>query len=355
MAEPDVPGVDLEKVSAFFAKHVPGAGLPLRFEMISGGRSNLTYAVFGADGQRYVLRRPPLGHVLPTAHDMAREYRVLSGLAKTRVPAPRPFALCEDSEVNGAPFYVMDFREGHVLQDSIPEGYAESPEERLSLCSGIIDALVELHGVDYRAVGLADFGRPDGYLERQVRRWSQQWERSKTRELTEIDELIRRLNGALPQNSENTIVHGDYRLGNMALDPTDPGRIVAIFDWEMSTLGDPLSDLGYLLIYWLEADDPEEVLRSDPISAIVAKPGFMTRDELAQEYARRSGRDISKLDFYRVLATYKLAVISEGIHARFLKGKTVGEGFSFAGQAAERLAHRALALADQSNDASLRG
>jgi aminoglycoside phosphotransferase (APT) family kinase protein len=219
----------------------------------------------------------------------------------------------------------------------------------------LVDTLVRLHAVEPAAVGLADFGRPDGYLERQVRRWSQQWERSATEPLPAIDELIRRLRRALPQASDASIVHGDYRLGNLALDPADPGRVLAIFDWEMATLGDPLADLGYTMIYWGEKSD--EGLEGHPLphAALTAREGFLTRDELVEEYARRSGRDVSAIDFYRVLALYKGAVIAEGIYARFLQGKTVGEGFEGFTRASSGLARAALAVADASSLAALRG
>ncbi len=347
------PGVDVPRVSRFFAERVERASGSLTFELIGDGRSNLTYLARCGDAS-WVLRRPPLGHVLPTAHDMSREFRVLRALAETSVPVPRPFVLCEDEAVNGAPFYVMEYTPGVIVADRLPDGFAEKPEERRRISLALIDTLVELHAVDYDAVGLSDFGRPAGYLERQIRRWSEQWERSKTREMPAIDELVRRLRAALPEGGDATIVHGDYRLGNMALDPDDPGRVVAIFDWEMATLGDPLADLGYTLMYCGEASDPPEVLAQSPILAVMAQPGFLSRSELVEAYARRSGRDVSAIDFYRVLALYKSAVISEGIHARFLQGKTVGEGFETFKKQAESVARRALAIADESRLPGLR-
>jgi aminoglycoside phosphotransferase (APT) family kinase protein len=341
MDSEDVPGIDLGRVSRFFAEHVPGADVPLRFELLSGGRSNLTYRVSGA-GQSWVLRRPPLGHVLPTAHDMAREFRVLRGVAGTAVPAPVPVALCQDDSVNGSPFYVMEYRAGVILETEIPEGFVEREEERRKLSLSLIEALVELHAVDYVAVGLGDFGRPDGYLERQVRRWAQQWERSKTRDVPEVEKLIGILKRSIPTSPAATLVHGDYRLGNMALDPKAPARILAIFDWEMATLGDPLADLGYTLIYWGEVGDPDDVTGLGPYRSVTARPGFLTRAELVQEYARRSGREVETIDFYSMLALYKLAVISEGIYARYLQGKTVGEGFDQIVRRSSDLARSAL-------------
>jgi aminoglycoside phosphotransferase (APT) family kinase protein len=348
----DPQGIRRDAVERYFAERVPGGAGPLAFTLIAGGRSNLTYRVDGPGGT-WVLRRPPLGHVLPTAHDMAREHRVLSALAGTGVPVARPIALCEDASVNDAPFYVMAYVEGVVLEAKLPPGFAETAAERRRIGDALIGTLAQLHAVDVAAVGLADFGRPDGYLERQVRRWAQQWERSKTGPLPAIEELARRLAAAIPRSPAPTLVHGDYRLGNLALALRDPGRVVAIFDWEMATLGDPLADLGYTLIYWTE---PGDAATGTPIGAsVTAQPGFHTRAELIEGYARASGRDVAAIDFYQVLALYKLAVISEGIYARFRMGKTLGPGFENMQRAAEPLAARALALASASAEPRLRG
>jgi len=352
--EPVPPGVDAARVSAWFARALPGLGAPRRFELIAGGRSNLTYRV-ACEGGVCVLRRPPLGHVLATAHDMAREHRILAALADTDVPVARPLALCEDASVNGAPFYVMEHRPGVVVDERLPEGFAAEPAQRRRMGLALMDVLARLHRLDWRALGLADFGRPDGYLERQVRRWAQQWERSKVADVPEIDALIARLRAALPSSPPAAVVHGDYRLGNVALDPADPGRIVAVFDWEMATLGDPLADLGYTLVYWGEEADTAEMRMPGRFQAVTAAPGFPTRAELVAEYALRSGRDAANVDFYRVLALYKLAVISEGIYARHLQGKTVGKGFENLQRTSPALARQALALADASPDPALRG
>jgi aminoglycoside phosphotransferase (APT) family kinase protein len=344
-------GIHVENVSRFLREHVPGCTPPFAFELISGGRSNLTYLVRDAAGRALVLRRPPLGHVLPTAHDMAREFRVLRGLEGTKVPAPRPLALCEDPAVNGMPFYAMSWCPGVVPADDLPPGFATLPAQRARMSEAFVDTLVALHAVDFRAVGLGDLGRPDGYLERQVRRWSQQWERSRTAPLPAIEELLRRLAAGLPPSPPPAIVHGDYRIGNMAFDPADPGRVVAVFDWEMATLGDPLADLGYALIYWKEIGDP-------PWSRLprgTDHPGFWTRAEIAAEYAKRSGRDVAHVEFYQVLALTKLAVISEGIYARHHQGKTLGRGFEDVRRESEPLAAHALELADAAADPRLRG
>jgi aminoglycoside phosphotransferase (APT) family kinase protein len=344
------PGVDLARLQPWFAAHVEGATVaPLHASLISGGRSNLTYSV-GDDTHEWVLRRPPLGHVLPTAHDMAREYTVLSALAGSDVPVPRTLAFCDDDAVNDAPFYVMEKVDGEILRT--PAQLASLPAADARRCSEeLIDVLVAIHAVDYRAAGLSEFGHPDGYVERQVRRWGEQWERSKSRELPEIEELARRLRAALPDSPAPTIVHGDYRLDNTMLAADDPGRIVAVLDWEMATLGDPLSDVGLFLVYW--GRDQVNLGDADPSKSPGA--GFLTRAEVADHYATASGRDVSQLDFYEMLASYKLAIILEGIHARYLMGKTVGEGFDHIGTMVESIASSALDTASRSNIAALRG
>jgi aminoglycoside phosphotransferase (APT) family kinase protein len=349
-----LPGVDAESVAKFFAAHVEGGDVPLAFSFLSGGRSNLTYRVDGG-GRSWVLRRPPLGHVLPTAHDMAREHRVLSALRDTGLPVPRTRALCTDESVTGAPFYVMDFAPGVVIEEEMPAGYAATPAERRGIGAALMQTLARLHAVDWRAAGLDGFGRPDGYLARQVRRWSEQWERSKAGEVPEIRELIRRLEAALPETPEATLVHGDWRLGNVALDPADPGRVVAIFDWEMATLGDPLADVGYTLVHWGEPGDAPGSRGPGRYAAVTTAPGFHTRAELVEEYSRASGRDVASVDFYEVLALYKLAVISEGAYARWRAGLTAGEGFEHVERVSVSLCEAALAIAERSALPGLRG
>ncbi|HET9729640.1 MAG TPA: phosphotransferase family protein [Acidimicrobiia bacterium] len=341
-----VPGVDLERLRPWFADHVADAtGAPLHAALISGGRSNLTYSI-GDGTHEWVLRRPPLGHVLPTAHDMGREFTVLRALAPTEVPVPTPYAFCDDDAVNDAPFYVMEKVNGTILRT--PADLAALSRDDARRCSeALVDVLVAIHAVDYRAVGLEEFGRPDGYVERQVRRWGEQWERSKTRDLPAIDELARRLRAALPESPPPTIVHGDYRLDNTMLAPNDPGRIVAVLDWEMATLGDPLADVGLFLLYYA---------RDDGVSATIsADDGFLSRDDAVERYAKQSGRDVSQLDFYEALAAYKLAIILEGIHARFLMGKTVGDGFEHIGAMVEVMVNNALEACSRSSIAALHG
>jgi aminoglycoside phosphotransferase (APT) family kinase protein len=347
----DTPeGVDLERLRPWFATHVAAAGdAELHAELIAGGRSNLTYAI--GNGERsWVLRRPPLGHVVETAHDMGREYRVLSALAGTEVPVPKVEAFCDDPEVNGAPFYVMERVEGRVLRN--PTDMKElSPEEAARCSDALVDVLAALHSVDYEAIGLGGFGKPDGFLARNVARWGKQWQANKTAEVAAVDELARRLDAALPESGPPAIVHGDYRLDNTMLAPDDAGRIVAVLDWEMSTLGDPLTDLGLLLVYWGGGAQPA-ILTAQGVSDV---PGFATTDHLIDRYRERSGRSIEHLDFYVVFAMYKLVVILEGINARYRMGKTLGEGFGEMGEMVAALADQAIARADAAADPRLHG
>ncbi len=349
------PGVDLERLRPWFAEHVAGAaGGELAAALISGGRSNLTYAIDDTSrsglAPRWVLRRPPLGHVLPTAHDMTREYKVLTALALTGVPVPSTLAFCDDVTVNDAPFYVMELVEGKILRTA--SDIAELSHDDARRCSEeLVDVLVAIHAVDYESVGLGDFGHPDGYVERQVRRWGEQWERSKTRELAVVDELARRLRAAIPVSPPPTIVHGDYRLDNTMLALDDPGKIVAVLDWEMATLGDPLADLGLYLLYYVR----DEAQTGNVGATISSEAGFLSRDDVVERYAMKSGRDVSQLDFYEALAAYKLAIILEGIHARFLMGKTVGEGFDHIGSMVEVMVQGALQQCSRSSIPALRG
>lgn len=347
-------GVDLEALRPYFAANVRDAtDAPLSAGLIAGGRSNLTYAVSqDHDGatRTWVLRRPPLGHVLPTAHDMEREARVLSALAGSPVPVPEVFAVCTDASVPGAPFYVMEKIEGRVLRTAEEAATLDARDARA--CSeALVDVLVAIHSVDPAAVGLGDFGHPEGFVARQVRRWSQQWERSKTRELPAIDELARRLAAAVPVSGPPALVHGDYRLDNTILATDDPGRIAGVLDWEMATLGDPLTDLGLFLLYWDQAD----ATIAGSTEAVGTLPGFLPRGEIVARYARGSGRRVDDLDYYEVLARFKLAIILEGIHARFQMGKTLGEGFDHMGGMVAVLSDTALELANGSAIPALRG
>ncbi|MEU1499311.1 phosphotransferase family protein [Streptomyces sp. NPDC005732] len=313
------PGLDLDRLRGLLDAERPGLTHgPLTGRLIEGGRSNLTYAV--TDGTtRWVVRRPPLGHVLATAHDMKREHRVISALHPTAVPVPRPVLLCEDAEVLGAPFYVMEFVDGtpyRTAEQLAPLGARRTRNAVL----GLVDTLVELHAVDPAEVGLADFGRPEGFLDRQLRRWGKQLDASRNRELTGIDELHAALGRALPHSPAPTVVHGDYRLDNVLIGDDD--RIKAILDWEMSTLGDPLTDLGLLVMYSAPLELPDS-----PISTTASAAGHPDPAEIVERYAARSGRDASDVAWYTAFAWFKLAVILEGIHYRYTLGQTVGAGF----------------------------
>ncbi|MFD0029449.1 phosphotransferase family protein [Streptomyces sp. NPDC055059] len=326
-----VVGVDVPALQRHFERHVPECAGELSLSLLHGGRSNLTYEV--TDGtHRWVLRRPPLGVLTPTAHDMDREYRVVAALGGTGVPVARAVLSCTDAEVIGAPFCVVDFVEGTVLRDG-EEAAALPAADARRAGDALVDALVELHSVDAAEAGLGDFGRPEGYLERQLRRWRGQWAKVATRELPGLGALHDRLAASLPASSGAAVVHGDYRLDNTILAPGDFGRIAAVVDWEMATLGDPLADLGMLLMYW----DPvcESVLGTSHVPS--ANPGFPTGRELAERYAARSGRDVASIAWYQALGCFKLAVIAEGIHARYLAGQTVGTGFERVGSAVPAL------------------
>ena len=294
--------------------------------LIAGGKSNLTYRVHSAAGE-VILRRPPLGHILPTAHDMAREYRVLTALHGTAVPAPRTLLLGAGDSALGTPFYVMERVVGHICRDQLPPGYADTPTDRAAIGTGLIDVLATLHTIDPAEVGLDDFGRPDGFMERQLRRWSEQWQRSKDEDLPALDALRDDLAATLPSQGPSAIVHGDYRLDNVVLHPTRAGEIVAVLDWEMSTLGDPLADLGALLAYWTEANDDEVLVRARIVGPVTAAEGFPTRDQVIERYAQRTGFDLSTISWYQSFAFFKLAVICQGIAARAAGGAMLGSGF----------------------------
>ncbi|MWA04787.1 phosphotransferase [Actinomadura sp. LD22] len=346
-----VPGIDVPRLADWLARELPGAGRIGAVDLIAGGRSNLTYGITLAGGRRIVLRRPPLGHVLPTAHDMGREYRVLTALGDaTAVPVPRTLAFCDDEDVIGARFYLMDFVDGRVLRTREDAGDLTAEQAR-GLSEALAAALAAIHTVDVKAAGLADFGRPGGYMARQLKRWGKQWDGSQeaikatgnTHDLPEYDRLVARLAERLPADAPARLVHGDFRLDN-ALARLEPRpEIAAVVDWEMSTLGDPLSDLGLTLVYWAEAADAEQL----PVGAtITAAPGFFTRREFTERYAELTGFDLADLDFYVAFACFKLAVILEGIHARFLQNATVGEGFDQIGAAVPLLLGRAHAVLD---------
>ena len=294
--------------------------------LIAGGKSNLTYRVDSPAGS-VVLRRPPLGHVLPTAHDMGREHRVMAALAGTPVPVPRMLHQCTDPEVLGQPFYVMERVEGHVCRTELPPGYADRPEQRRAIGERLVQVLGDLHAVDPAEVGLGAFGRPEGYLDRQVARWGKQWAATRIEGHEALDALAQDLAASVPPSPRSSIVHGDYRLDNTMLHPTEPGRVAAVLDWEMSTLGDPMADLGILLVYWSQADDADARDNSSVVPAATVLEGFPTRQEVAELYAARTGADLGALPWCEAFGFFKLAVVCAGIVARVRGGAMVGEGF----------------------------
>ncbi len=311
-------GIDEPKVSAWLAANIAGAQAPFIFEFITGGRSNLTFRVFDAAGNRFVLRRPPMGHVLATAHDMAREHKIISAVGQTSVPVAPALGLCTDEAVNGAPFYVMGYVDGVVLDS--PERAVELPTElRPAAADHLIDVLADLHAVDIDEVGLGDLAKREGYVERQVRRWTTQWDHSKTRELPAIEEVARRLRAHMPVQVGVSIAHGDYRFGNCLTDVTT-GRIAAVLDWELCTLGDPLADLGYLGVYWTDPGTPRNVF-NDP----TGEAGFPAYADVVERYARITGRDVSNIGYYKAFSGFRLAVICEGVYARYLHGAMADE------------------------------
>ncbi len=287
-------------------------------QQFPGGHSNLTYLV-RAGNREYVLRRPPLGPVAPKAHDMAREYAVLRAVHPLFRPAPKVYLVCEDPAVLGATFFLMERRRGTVLRGMVPPELAAAPGLPQRLSAAFVDCLVELHGVDVERHGLTALGKPQGYLERQVGGWAERWQRAKTREIPQMDRVIRWLADRLPSSPGPTLIHNDYKLDNLMLDPADPSRIEAVLDWEMTTVGDPLSDLGLTLCYWTLTDGREQV--------ITTQPGWYSSDQLIEHYARRSGRDVSQIGYHHTLGIFKLAVILQQIYVRYFRGQTRDERF----------------------------
>ena len=324
-------GLDLAAVQKFFDTAVPEVRGPLSAELLPGGRSNLTYRL--TDGHStWVLRRPPLGGLTPSAHDMTREYQVVSALADTSVPVPRPVALGADLAILGMPFSVVNYVPGQVIRTQ-DELHALPDADIIRCAYGLIDVLAELHAVDPDAVGLGGFGRPAGYLARQIRRWHDQWNRVRSRVLPDVETLHLRLAETCPAESATSIVHGDYRIDNAILDASDAGTVRALVDWEMATLGDPLADLGLHLAY----SDPALDFVLGDCAASTSKR-LPSADDLAQRYAIASGRNLDHLAFYRALGYFKGAVIAAGVHARYTGGFTLGSGFETAGQAVPLLA-----------------
>jgi len=284
--------------------------------------------------------------VAPKAHDMGREFRVLAELWRAYPPAPRAYLLCDDASVIGAAFYVMERRRGVVIRRHLPPELGDTPDVRRRISEALIDALADLHAVDYRAVGLADLGKPEGFVERQVRGWAERWQRAKTRELPAIEELSAWLCARIPPSAPPALVHNDFKFDNVMYAAGDPGRIVAVFDWEMCTIGDPLVDLGTLLGYWVHDDDPEIFLAG--MTSTTNLEGFPRREQLIERYGRRTGIDVSKIAFYRVFACYKTAVVAEQIYVRYVRGQTKDERFAMLGPVVPLLVEAACQIANDS-------
>ena len=303
-----------ENVESWLVANIPGAVAPFRYTQIAGGHSNLTFKVDDAAGHSYVLRRPPLGHRLASAHDMGREHRIIAGLAHSAVPVAPALGLCTDENVNELPFYVMAFVDGHVVREkAVAESLlGESGCRRAS--ESIVDTMAAIHGVDLVAAGLNDLGKHEGYIARQLKRWHGNILEQRTRDLPLVDSVYEELMKRIPEQGAATLVHGDYRLDNCMVDAR--GNVIAVLDWEICTLGDPMADLGLLMVYWTGPTDDASAW-SNPVNTAA---GFMNRAELAERYARVSGRDISHLSFYEAFAFWKLACIIEGVYARYLGG-----------------------------------
>ena len=334
-------GIDESRVTDWLRARVPALAEPLTFDLIAGGRSNLTYRVADAAGTRWVLRRPPLGHVLATAHDMAREHRIIAALAGSPVPVPSLVGMCDDDSVIGAPFYVMDHCDGLVVRDE-HVGAELDPEARRRVGFELVDVLAQIHGVDIDAVGLGDLARREGYVERQLSRWASQWQATKDGDDPAMDLLHDRLAASVPTQGPATIVHGDYRLDNCIVGAD--GTVRAVLDWELCTLGDRRADLGLMLVYWVGPDDAVDL----GIPAATRLPGFPTRDELLARYVERTGVDVGEVGWFQAFGYWKLAVILQGVLVRYRAGAMGDDGDDGSGFTVlvRRLADAGLAALD---------
>ena len=330
---------DETRVAAFLRGKLPGTEAPLAVRQFGGGAANLTYLLdFG--GHEYVLRRPPLGPLPPSAHDMEREFRVLSRLWEAYPPAPRAYVFSDDGSILGAPFFVMERREGIVVRKTLPAVF-DTPEAPRRLAEALVDALVDLHAVDYEALGLADLGRPEGFITRQIEGWWKRWQKAQTESLATMEAVYAWLRDHQPPPGPASLVHNDYKLDNAMFDPEDAGRLVAAFDWDMCTLGDPLNDLGTLLAYWTEPEDP---LPFQLMAMMPVDDRFPRRAALVARYAERSGRDVSDIRFYHALALFRLTVILAQIYIRFVRGQTQDQRFEALGALIPHTAEAALQI-----------
>jgi aminoglycoside phosphotransferase (APT) family kinase protein len=347
--------LDTSRLAPYLRAHLPGAEGPLQVRQFGGGKANLTYLLrFGEN--EFVLRRPPLGPIPPGAHDMAREHRVLSALHRCYPLAPQSLLLCEDAAIIGAVFIVEERRRGFVIRDDIPEEFAGRPALNRRVGEALVDALADLHRVPPAAVGLGDLGHPEGYVERQLQGWTRRWQAAQggeeaARSAREWRPVIDWLGARLPQSDAASLLHNDYRLDNCLLDSADPGHIVAVLDWDMCTRGDPLADLGYLLNYWVEPEDPPEWRA---IAAMPTwRPGFPSREEAILRYAARTGFEVGAIGWHQVFAAFKLAVIIQQIYIRYVRGQTQDQRFRHYWRRVLGLAEKAQGLADlRSSDRS---
>jgi aminoglycoside phosphotransferase (APT) family kinase protein len=335
-------GFDETHLAHYLRDKLEGAHEPLTVRQFGGGVANLTYLLdYGT--HQYVLRRPPLGPVAPSAHDMAREHKVLSRLYQAFPVAPRAFVFCDEHSVIGAPFFVMERKHGVVVRRSLPPEYAHIPEAPRLMSEVLADALAAFHAVDYHALGLEDLGKPAGFIERQIEGWYGRWHESRVGIMTQMEVVYGWLHDNVPPPNPPSLVHNDYKLDNVMLAYDDPGQMVAVFDWDMCTLGDPLVDLGALLTYWSQPDDPPYLQMTSMMP--VGDLGFMTRDELVERYAQRTGRDVSHINFYHVLGLYRVVVICAQIYVRYQRGQTQDTRFEALGQMIPSLAQAAQELA----------
>ena len=339
-------GFDPAPLEAWLKAHLPGTEGPMRVAQFGGGHANLTYLVAfeKPDGgsSEYVVRRPPLGPVAPSAHDMGREHRVLAPLSRVFEPAPASYVHCPDESVIGAPFHVMERRHGFVIRNKIPQRFAGDADLNRRIGEMLIDTLAELHLVDTKAAGLGDLGRPEGFVERQLEGWTKRWQAAKDRDNAAIDAQIAWLAERRPGSARVTLLHNDYKLDNLLVDNHDPGVCVAVLDWDMCTRGEPLMDVGYLFNFWAQADDPPGW------TSVTGMPsdglGFLTRAQAAERYAARTGFDLGDIAWYHVFGVFKLAVIIQQIYIRYLRGQTKDERFAVFGERVEGLAQKGVAL-----------
>ena len=334
--------LDMRRLGDYLTGKLTGSDQTLAVRQFGGGAANLTYLLdYGA--QQYVLRRPPLGPVAASAHDMGREYRVLSVLHQAYPYAPRAFLFCDDLSVIGAPFFVMERRQGVVVRRTMPEAYAAMPNAARRMSEALVDALAAFHAVDYDALGLGGLGKPTGFIDRQIEGWYRRWHAAKTADLPDMDAVYAWLKANQPANTRVSLVHNDYKLDNVMLAAGDPGRVVAVFDWDMCTLGDPLADLGALLTYWTEPSDPPYLQATAMMP--LGEPGFLSRAKLVARYAAKSGRAVEAIDFYHALGLFRLTVIIAQIYIRYARGQTQDSRFAAMEFMIPALARRARELA----------